>query len=1212
MKIVVNGRVVSSEGQRGIFGTTVEIFDRHPSLKQSKPLQGQITNRSGEFSFRLGGKALERYRKNQATFFVRAVDAKGKALSESVPLEIEPDQTNIVELTVDAKMLSEVTLPRQPKAERIVPIAVFNAIDAVIQSVAAPSELEGRQILARNFYCSLPPIQELDTLLDLGYGVLEGRPEDMLHFQAYLDNLALWNLRNNAAPRLQLDPAQAEYLLSEEFLSAYQDKIDAHHRTRPRTGIVPVQHLLILQAAAIRTAGGNTMQIHRNLGIVSEQVCGLSNLDRLYQAALDTQPEDSTLFVQMLDILGGNCGPGGGQGLFSRGPAPIPCESPFWPPDPENPVPFGSYIPEDDLCWVEGVIKFPKILEEEQTYIIESITPERACPGQVITIRGTGFEFEGRAPEVFFASHPRGTKIRAVPTWTSPTAIQVVVPEGAVCGELELRIPDALAATVLVCDQTIDLLHGPQEPFRFEGGETLITSFRLPLGAGCGISSGALARFEWHTTCNTDSVTLTLRDSTGDVLATFSDLNPNLPFEAPLPTFSKHTFVSAELLAQGPCGEDRETILFLVRRVLADPSTIVLTRDCVSNWHGNIVRNAAFTLPADLDGIVDVVHAAGVLGKRLGTIGSLWSYSNCVSDGAIDRGCEGRPRRNAPDWLIKTECSFELRDGSVDVRGCEICDVIPFALMANPRMILEGELLSEFTPAPSPGSMSMAGTPAPLPLVETPCTPAGQRLIHVKAGIKLAHLNCLLDNKGLAMPTLGGSNGQSLAGAISTGTHGTNVRLPPIQDFVRAIHLIGPGGKQFWIEPRAHRITDREKMEHLKEIQVLDPCMEIIYEDSIFDACLVSVGAAGIIYSVVLEAAPEHHLRSTTQSINYVRAREIITNDILGSAPPFFAEFVLGPNGVVLLTTRQPVHAADEERLEDSPAFTTLMGVWLVDQILNRAIPAIPLLVNDLTALLTTAGPFVIFIFEEVNRRVRFLWNLHAGLIHLVELLQNPHHPDEVLENAAIDALNLIWDLRTVTFNGRQVVEEFQNKFARTLRPLGMKTKKSYEIYNDQTDCTTMKHPTIMKRIQSYEYIMPATEVLSFVDRVQALAESVKAGPALILIVNLRFTKGTRASLGMQQFDQTGYVELWTIRGIAGSDEFHRRLEEMTRDMDVIPHWGHYHQRFEGGREKDFSDVYLRLEEWQDAMNFLAEGADGDPNTFRHGFVRDRNLLPDL
>src|SRR5215467_3228424 len=55
--------------------------------------------------------------------------------------------------------------------------------------------------------------------------------------------------------------------------------------------------------------------------------------------------------------------------------------------------------------------------------------------------------------------------------------------------------------------------------------------------------------------------------------------------------------------------------------------------------------------------------------------------------------------------------------------------------------------------------------------------------------------------KGLI--TLGGSGGQSIAGVMATGSHGGDVHLPPIVDAVMAIHLIGPGGQEWWIEPTA-------------------------------------------------------------------------------------------------------------------------------------------------------------------------------------------------------------------------------------------------------------------------------------------------------------------------------------------------------------------------------------------------------------------------
>jgi hypothetical protein len=49
---------------------------------------------------------------------------------------------------------------------------------------------------------------------------------------------------------------------------------------------------------------------------------------------------------------------------------------------------------------------------------------------------------------------------------------------------------------------------------------------------------------------------------------------------------------------------------------------------------------------------------------------------------------------------------------------------------------------------------------------------------------------------GLVLETMGGSSGQTLAGAISTGTHGGDIFMGPLADCVLAIHLVGAGGTQ--------------------------------------------------------------------------------------------------------------------------------------------------------------------------------------------------------------------------------------------------------------------------------------------------------------------------------------------------------------------------------------------------------------------------------
>jgi L-gulono-1,4-lactone dehydrogenase len=63
-------------------------------------------------------------------------------------------------------------------------------------------------------------------------------------------------------------------------------------------------------------------------------------------------------------------------------------------------------------------------------------------------------------------------------------------------------------------------------------------------------------------------------------------------------------------------------------------------------------------------------------------------------------------------------------------------------------------------------------------------------LVRVQAGISLARLNSVLAEHGLAMENLGDIDAQSIAGAISTATHGTGARLRNIPSQVVALTLV--------------------------------------------------------------------------------------------------------------------------------------------------------------------------------------------------------------------------------------------------------------------------------------------------------------------------------------------------------------------------------------------------------------------------------------
>jgi L-gulono-1,4-lactone dehydrogenase len=67
-------------------------------------------------------------------------------------------------------------------------------------------------------------------------------------------------------------------------------------------------------------------------------------------------------------------------------------------------------------------------------------------------------------------------------------------------------------------------------------------------------------------------------------------------------------------------------------------------------------------------------------------------------------------------------------------------------------------------------------------------------LVKVEAGIVLADLNRRLDQRGLALESLGDIDRQTLAGSISTATHGTGIRFRNLSSQVVAIEIVGADG----------------------------------------------------------------------------------------------------------------------------------------------------------------------------------------------------------------------------------------------------------------------------------------------------------------------------------------------------------------------------------------------------------------------------------
>ena len=215
--------------------------------------------------------------------------------------------------------------------------------------------------------------------------------------------------------------------------------------------------------------------------------------------------------------------------------------------------------------------------------------------------------------------------------------------------------------------------------------------------------------------------------------------------------------------------------------------------------------------------IASAISQAEADGRTLRALGSGWSFSDAVLPQESD---------------VDESQRFELATGSPPVSSHFGYAVQPNGFTANLQYLLPSILRANENVA---------------------------SLFFVEAGIKLHDLNYLLNCQAppVALKTMGGSDGQSLAGAISTGVHGSDYDRPPLADSVRAIYLIGAGGTHHWIEPASRRITD------LARLISTHPCLTAAnchYDDAMFEAALVSMGSMGVIYAVILDVVEQHVL----------------------------------------------------------------------------------------------------------------------------------------------------------------------------------------------------------------------------------------------------------------------------------------------------------------------------------------------------------------
>ncbi len=236
------------------------------------------------------------------------------------------------------------------------------------------------------------------------------------------------------------------------------------------------------------------------------------------------------------------------------------------------------------------------------------------------------------------------------------------------------------------------------------------------------------------------------------------------------------------------------------------------------------------------------------------------------------------------------------------------------------------------------------------------------KLVFAQCGNGVWEISRELRAKKLSLKTTGASNGQTIVGAMSTGAHGSSFDVGAVQDYVIGMHLIVGPNRHIWLERKSAPVVAPSFIEKLET--------ELVQDDDLFNAALVSFGNFGIIHAVLVETEDIFLLETYMQRVPYDATLKKLMETLdfsnaqlpCGNERPFHFEVRLNPydmdKGAYVSTfykrpyrNQYPKPVANGEGLgpgDDAPCFIGKI---------TDAIPAlVPILVNKLLA-----GAFTLF-----------------------------------------------------------------------------------------------------------------------------------------------------------------------------------------------------------------------------------------------------------
>jgi len=533
------------------------------------------------------------------------------------------------------------------------------------------------------------------------------------------------------------------------------------------------------------------------------------------------------------------------------------------------------------------------------------------------------------------------------------------------------------------------------------------------------------------------------------------------------------------------------------------------------NWVGTVdIPVAMYFEPDSLGALVWVVKQAREEGHRIKVAGSRWSYENIAA---------------CPDWMVS------LRQLNHIITSFE-----DEALTADSPLTIEWQR-------------------------RIMDTRTSTRLVHVQGGMELIDLNTQLHGRGLAMPTLGGSQGQTIAGAINTGTHGSDIGITPVADIVRAVHLVTNDGQEIWVEAASNPVTTDEGLR--SKLECAD--VQVVRDDDLLRALQVSVGRFGIIYSYILEIRTRFDLSEwAVQSTWADVSRQLREGLAAGGRFGPLIDALPPPTGAV----REDIDfAVGDSDINPRPRFLEFLinsrnpnqlyvrRRWPLTTRMDLAVPGDPVVEsidqNHAANWILKAAASVIRLQIPT-----VAWILGYGIgralymeARAIELDAFAHDPNIRSNFALVAAMNALWAcdewhafgvvidmLVDSTFSSRPQIKD----------GLAGKRGVSWQIMAGLSG-----DPGDIK-VNSIEIVFDATNT-NYIDFIDILAHE-GHGYQQSGYISVRYSRKSEAFLSMHNVDgdMAVSIEVVSLVGFAQNDRWMRFVEARGIELGGRPHWG--------------------------------------------------------